>query len=155
VARTSGGGIMQFAAEFQRQYGSEGPQSKPARDLNRTRMVMGHGRRKMMELRRSKDCGNSPKNKLVEDIAIALETGDIEFLSSILAHDAEWGYVGGTAVATKGILDHVDTLSTPTELSVRRVMSHGKVGAANGTVAYEGGSRLQFCHVLEFTSVKC
>ena len=43
----------------------------------------------MTKLNRSSDCGNSPKNKVVEDIGIALERGDTEFLSSII--DSETG----------------------------------------------------------------
>lgn len=47
------------------------------------------GAAQMTKLNRSSDCGNSPKNKVVEDIGIALERGDTEFLSSII--DSETG----------------------------------------------------------------
>src|SRR5690554_3954958 len=103
---------------------------------------------------RSADCGNSPKNKIVEDIVIALETNGVEFLSTILDPDATWNYAGGTVATGEAILGKVGVLDSPTSLTIDRVMSHGKVGAANGNVA-RGKNVQRFCYVIEFTSVKC
>ncbi|WP_308365944.1 MULTISPECIES: hypothetical protein [unclassified Microbulbifer] len=108
----------------------------------------------MAQVNRSMDCGNSPKNKMVEDIAIALDTRDTDFLSSILDSEAVWSYVGGTATTSEAILDQVGVMNKPTSLTVDHVMSHGKVGAVNGN-AKRGKSEQRFCHVIEFTSVKC
>jgi ketosteroid isomerase-like protein len=49
------------------------------------------------EIERSKDCGNSPKNQLVEDLAIALSTGDHRTVSRLVTDDAQWTIVGGSA----------------------------------------------------------
>lgn len=108
----------------------------------------------MVRVNRSANCGNSPKNKMAEDIAVALETRDIQFLSTILDSEATWNYVDGTVTPAEAILDHVGALNTPTSLTIDRVLSHGKVGAVNGDVA-RGKSKQRFCHVIEFTSVKC
>ncbi|MBB3063281.1 nuclear transport factor 2 family protein [Microbulbifer rhizosphaerae] len=108
----------------------------------------------MVQVNRSMDCGNSPKNKMVEHIAIALDTQDTDFLSSILDSEAVWSYVGGTATTSEAILDQVGAVNKPTSLTVDHVMSHGKVGAVNGNVK-RGKSEQRFCHVIEFTSVKC
>lgn len=44
----------------------------------------------MVEITHSKDCGNSPKNQFAEQIAIAAELRDGEFLAGALAPEAEW-----------------------------------------------------------------
>lgn len=108
----------------------------------------------MTRIIRSADCGNSPKNKIVEDIAVALETRDINFLSTILDYDAVWNYVDGTATTAETILNQVSAQDKPTSLTIDRVMSHGKVGAVNGVIS-QGKTKRRFCHVIEFTSVKC
>jgi hypothetical protein len=108
----------------------------------------------MAQVNRSTDCGNSPKNKMVEDIAIALDTRDIDFLSFILDSEAVWNHEGGTSTTSEAILDQVGAVAKPTSLTVDHVMSHGKVGAVNGTAKRERREH-RFCHVIEFTSVKC
>lgn len=108
----------------------------------------------MTRVHRSADCGNSPKNKMAEDIAVAIEERDIDFLSTILDSDAVWNYVNGTATTAEAILDEVSTLNEPSDLTIDRVISHGKVGAVNGSVRRSKGEQ-RFCHVIEFTSVKC
>lgn len=108
----------------------------------------------MAQVNRSTDCGNSPKNKMMEDIAIALETRDTDFLSAILASEAVWNHVGGTATTAEAILDQIGVLNKPSSLIADHVMSHGKVGAVNGTVK-RGKSEQRFCHVIELTSTKC
>ncbi|ALS99894.1 nuclear transport factor 2 family protein [Lacimicrobium alkaliphilum] len=108
----------------------------------------------MSQVSRSADCGNSPKNKMVEDIAIALETRDTDFLRSILDPEVMWNYVGGTVTTSAAILVQVGELDKPTSLTVDHVISHGKTGAVNGYTR-KGKSEQRFCHVIEFTSVKC
>lgn len=108
----------------------------------------------MTRVNRSADCGNSPKNRMVEDIAVALETRDRAFLSGILEPEAIWNHVGGTVTTAEAIQDQVRALGKPTGLAIDCVMSHGKVGAVNGKVK-RGKSEQRFCHVIEFTSVKC
>lgn len=108
----------------------------------------------MARLNRSADCGNSPKNRMVEDIGIALEMRDTEFLSSILDSGAVWSYSSSIKTAAEKILDTLSTQEKPAVLTIDHVMSHGKVGAVNGHAEHgKGGQR--FCHIIEFTSAKC
>jgi hypothetical protein len=123
-------------------------QRTPIDNLERGKQIQ------MLQLSRSKDCGNSPKNKMVENIAIALEARDIDFLTSMLDTETEWNYVAGTATTAAAILVQVGELDKPSSLTVDHVISHGKVGAVNG-YARKGKSEQRFCHVIEFTSVKC
>jgi hypothetical protein len=108
----------------------------------------------MTKLNRSADCGNSPKNKMVEDIGIALERGDSELLSTILDSEAVWSYSSSITTSAEKILDTLRTLDKPAALTIDHVMSHGKVGAVNGC-SERGRDEHRFCHIIEFTSTKC
>ncbi len=42
----------------------------------------------MVKVTGSRDCGNSPKNKLAQTIGVALESG--EFLADVFSEDIVW-----------------------------------------------------------------
>lgn len=107
-----------------------------------------------MQLNRSHDCGNSPKNKKVENIAIAIETHDLQFLNSILHSEIEWKNTESVMTNIEDIVEWHAMQSKPSSITIKRVMSHGKVGAVNG-VALSGKIETSFCHVIEFATVKC
>ena len=102
---------------------------------------------------RSPDCGNSPKNGFVEDIAIALETGiyDLEAFDPAVIWSTSFTrqIVGRTAV-----LEALSPERTPAKVIVEHTISHGRVGAASGEVIRANGETSRFCHVLEFTSFR-
>jgi len=108
----------------------------------------------MTKLNRSTDCGNSPKNKMAEDIGIAVEMRDCEYLSSILDSEAVWIYLGSKTTTANKILDTLSSQDKPTALTIDHAISHGKVGAVNG-YAEHGKGKQRFCHIIEFTSTKC
>lgn len=108
----------------------------------------------MTKVNRSTDCGNSPKNKMVEDIAVALETGDNNFLSAILDSGAVWNYSDRRAASGEDILSELHGQDKQDVVTIDHVMSHGKLGAVNGH-AKRGKTEQRFCHVIEFTSTKC
>jgi hypothetical protein len=108
----------------------------------------------MTKINRSTDCGNSPKNKLVEDIGIAFELADTDFLSAILDFKAEWNYTNGSKITAEKVLATLTELDKPVSLTIDHVMSHGKVGAVNGK-AKRRESEWRFCYVNELTTTKC
>lgn len=108
----------------------------------------------MTTIQRSADCGNSPKNAKTETIAVALESRDAAGLLAVLDADAVWNNADKRLTGAQPIADRIGALTMPTRLTIDRVMSHGKVGAVNGTAA-QGSQQRRFCHVIEFTSVKC
>lgn len=108
----------------------------------------------MTQVIRSADCGNSPKNTAVEDIAIALETGDVDFLAGVIDPGATWERPGATEAGAEAILAQVRSLDSPSVVTIEHAISHGKIGAVSGSVG-QGTGRRRFCHVIEFTSVKC
>lgn len=108
----------------------------------------------MTQIIRSVDCGNSPKNQMVEDLAVAFESGDSGSLSSVLEQAARWNCAAFELVTAETILASVRAQPKPDEVFIDRVMSHGKVGAVNG-VSRRGGAERRFCYVFAFSSVKC
>lgn len=113
-------------------------------------------REAMPTIERSDDCGNSPKNKLVEDLAVALLTRDTKVVSDLVTNDVEWSVAGGkTITGREAVLGSLDTVNEPVieELVVFHAVTHGKAGAVNGKVRARSGSA-DFCHVFEFSSAK-
>jgi hypothetical protein len=110
----------------------------------------------MTRVVRSKDCGNSPKNQLVEDLAVALSTGDRGTVARLVTDDAQWRVIGGNTLrgreAVLQAIEHVDRGSI-VMLTVWHVITHGKSGAVNGTIQNADGTR-EFCDVFEFESAK-
>ena len=105
---------------------------------------------------RSRDCGNSPKNQLIEDLSIALSTGDRGIVGACVADDVEWRVVGEEVVrgrdALQQALAHVKA-KTLVKLEVSHVVSHGRAGAVNGTLDHRG-TTTEFCDVFEFANTK-
>lgn len=89
-----------------------------------------------MQLIRSGECGNSPKNAFVEEFTIDLITGsrlDDRMADGAAPPTVPW--------------QNLDLLH------VIHAISHGKVGAANGTVMCDG-KIVHFACVLEFSTAK-
>lgn len=112
----------------------------------------------MIKIARSKDCGNSPKNKFVEDVEIAFATRDLEFLLDSVTDDIHWHIVGGSSVRGRDAFAEA-IKSNPqntqvTEITIHHVMTHGKAGAVNGTVMDGKGRTFDFCSVYEFSNAK-
>ncbi|NGQ92851.1 hypothetical protein G5V65_18320 [Rhodobacter sp. HX-7-19] len=101
----------------------------------------------------SADCGNSPKNAFVQDIAIALETG----VASVEIFDPEitWARTSTkTLEGQAGVLQALSSTPQVIRVVVQHAISHGKIGAANGDTLLANGVKRPFCHVFEFTNGK-
>lgn len=88
-----------------------------------------------MKITRSGECKNSPKNAFVEDFVI------------------DW-------LASESLSDRMEAgaslpeiLNDVTEIEISHAISHGKIGAANGSIT-TGGSKRPFAVFIEFASVK-
>lgn len=109
----------------------------------------------MTRINSSRDCGNSPKNRFAEQIAIALETGDDKFLGEILDTGAVWETAAGQCEGREQVLARLASRPPPARLHIDHVITHGKAGAVNGLVEAQGGESRRFCHILTFTSARC
>ena len=109
----------------------------------------------MPKITRSKDCGNSPKNKLAEEIAIALVTFDYDFLQPMLVEDFVFHQSAEEPLNVAAFEAEYSSKSDEiTDLRILRVVTHGRAGAVNGVAKTISGDK-HFCYVLEFTNTKC
>lgn len=104
-----------------------------------------------MNVKRCADCGNSPKNGFVEDVAVALLGADQDAASGKLARDAVLEIVGATLVAGRDEI--VRGLSPADSLEVASVVSHGRAGAVSGILTRKGATA-RFSMVMRFTTAK-
>ena len=103
----------------------------------------------MTEIRRSSDCGNSPKNARAEEIALALMgVGALE--EALIAEAASWDRPSG-AVTGRAEITAAAAAETADLIRVEQVVTHGRAGSVSGRVTRDGSTRL-FCHVIRFTS---
>ena len=111
----------------------------------------------MTKIIKSDDCGNSPKNLLVESISIALARGDGRSLSGSVTDDIRWNIIGTDLLQGKEGFDaRLEQLKNDkvTEIVIQHVATHGKAGAVNGTKKLKNGKTYAFCDVYEFSGVK-
>ena len=107
----------------------------------------------MIHVEGSQDCGNSPKNKFVQDVAVALKCGDAE--PGAFSDDVIWENSSTQPISGKSaVLELLENRWRLSSVTVHHAMSHGKVGAASGEVMFENGQTRRFCHVSDFTSAK-
>lgn len=99
------------------------------------------------------DCGNSPKKLFLKDLNIAFAEGNVDFIAENLANDVTWETVGhnrleGKDAFVSALKEMNDTQVS--ELTIERVITHGKEGAVNGVMATTEGKQYAFCDVYEF-----
>jgi hypothetical protein len=111
----------------------------------------------MPKVIKSKDCGNSPKNLLIQSLAIAIETSNALSFSRTVTDDVVWALPGRRSFNGKpACLAYLKAVkrNAPKQVKVRRAINHGRAGAADGTLTQVTGLTLSFCHVVDFSSVK-
>ena len=107
----------------------------------------------MVQIHDSKDCGNSPKNKFVQDVAVAIECG--EAVPSAFSEDVIWENPSKEPISGKdAVFEDLEARPKPSSVVVQHAISHGRVGAASGEVTFTNGDTQRFCHVFEFTNTK-
>ena len=105
----------------------------------------------------SEDCGNSPKNLLVRDLAIALAKGDMKFIRSKLTDDIRWNKVGTRSIQGKeNVVEALEQMKSNdvAELTIQHIATHGKAGAVNGSIKFKDGTVRAFCDMYEFMDAK-
>src|SRR5690606_25092104 len=100
---------------------------------------------------------NSPKNLLVQSLALAIETVDPAGFTACVGGDVCWLYPGRpTTEGASAVLSQLRSQQRrlPAKIEVQHAISHGRSGAAIGTVLFTSGEKVRFCHFIEFTSIK-
>ena len=107
-----------------------------------------------MKVIRSSGCGNSPKQKLVEDMSVALAGADVGIMASLAVPELVWLHIGKKPIeGQNAVLSAIRKSGPATEVAIERVVSHGRAGAVNGVIT-RGGKRMAFCHMFEFNNTK-
>lgn len=110
----------------------------------------------MIDITPSRECGNSPKNQFAEQIALALESRDVDILRNALDEHVIWERSDGSISGRDQVVAQLENMQRPDGLRVDHVVTHGKAGAVNGVTEFKGTERdRRFCHVLTFTNTKC
>ena len=111
--------------------------------------------RPMTRVKRSDDCGNSPKNAFVENFTIALATRDGDGVAARVSDDVCLNVVGRAPIVGKdAVMNALDSMAPVTTLTIAQVVTHGRAGAVNGVVEYARGGGAEFCNVYVFSSAK-
>ena len=111
----------------------------------------------MTRVVRSGDCGNSPKNALLEAFAIGLARRQAKLLLGRVTDDVRWNVVGVEVIDGKRAFAEALERSKPpavAKLTILRVISHGRAGSVNGTLQFADGTRAEFCDVFVFGSAR-
>ncbi|MBL4918676.1 hypothetical protein [Szabonella alba] len=107
----------------------------------------------MTEINLGQDCGNSPKNRFVQTLAIAMETG--QMTPDDLRDDVTWHRPSAQPVSGRDeVLEELSRRDAPASLCVEHAISHGRTGAACGVTVLKNGDRRHFSHFFEFTNTK-
>jgi hypothetical protein len=111
----------------------------------------------MARVIKSKDCGNSPKNLLVQALVVAIETSNAAAFARCVTDEVVWVLPGRKSFDGKAAsLAYLkaQTRDALKQVKVRRAISHGRAGAGDGTLTMESGLTHCFCHVVCFSSLK-
>ncbi|AEQ50637.1 hypothetical protein [Pelagibacterium halotolerans] len=103
----------------------------------------------------SGECGNSPKNAFAEKVAVAVLTSDAEMLTQTLTGDCVVAFPDGReARGVEAALAAIAELgAAPEALTITHAITHGRVGAVNGTLVRAGKS-VGFAFFLDFKNAK-
>jgi hypothetical protein len=105
----------------------------------------------------SEDCGNSPKNILIQKLTIAIAKRDTKFILDTVVDLVRWNIVGNQLIEGKenlaGYLKQ-SKINQISLLTIHHVASHGKAGAVDGTQKMENGEMFAYCDVYEFGNTK-
>lgn len=107
----------------------------------------------MIKITDSQDCRNSPKNRFVQEAAVALESGRL--IAGQLSDKVVWhGPAANPLVGIAAVKQVLSARQKPVAIVVEHAIAHGKAGMANGHAALADGTRRRFSHVFDFTSAK-
>ncbi len=101
------------------------------------------------------DCGNAPKGIQIRDFNIAFAKGEWEEMLQQLTDTIHWNYVGDRVLdGMEAVADDLRNKAQQpkSEMTILTIMTHGKVGGANGIVTLNNGKQYHFSHIYKFSS---
>ncbi|MGD6941215.1 hypothetical protein ACQCT6_04175 [Cytobacillus gottheilii] len=101
----------------------------------------------------SKDCGNSPKKKLIQEIIVAAARKDSSFILEYCDEALCWKIVNKVNLQGKEKAGaYLQSNMMISQLELLSVITHGKHAAAHGQLTLANGDSYSFCHVIDFIS---
>lgn len=99
------------------------------------------------------DDGNSPKKSLLKQFNIAFAEGNVKFIIANVTDDIVWQIVGANTI--RGRADFSVALKKikyedNAEVTVHKMITHGKEAAVNGEIVMTNGKRYAFCDFYDF-----
>lgn len=110
-----------------------------------------------MQVQRSGDCGNSPKNILLEDLAVALLSGDGSTIAALTTDGVTWRNLGHPVVTGKAAVVALAVRERPprsASLVIQHVVSHGRAGAVTAAVKHARRPATDVCCFVTFANAK-
>ena len=101
-------------------------------------------------------CNNAPKRAFIRDFLIATGTLEKSELEKLVVESFTWNIpnhptLEGLAKFHKELSNHNREIEV---MNIHTIITHGKDGAAHGTVTYKDGSVIHFADFYEFESHK-
>ena len=105
---------------------------------------------------------NNPKEEFLRKFNEAFLENDIPFILESVTNDVHWEMVGDRTLKgrseLKEFFDTMDESAGLEALDIQHIITHGKLGSANGTMKMKdkSGKLIQygFCDVYEFSGFK-
>lgn len=110
-----------------------------------------------MKINVEADCGNAPKKEFLKDVNIAFAKGNSEFLTKSVTDKIIWDKVGDIKI--EGIKKFSEELNRGndqevSELTLDRILTHGREGAVSGTIKLQNGKKIAFSDFYKFSGAK-
>lgn len=110
-----------------------------------------------MKINTPTDCGNSPKKEFIKDMSVAFARADTDFLTECVTDDIMWHIIGDKTVEGKDNFQKVlkeRNNNKVRELTLDKILTHGKEGAVSGNIKTEDGKNYAFSDFYEFRGAK-
>lgn len=121
------------------------------------RAIRTPGRSHRMRIQRSRDCGNSPKNILLEDLAVAILSGDAGRVTALTTDSVSWRAPGRPIAEGQAAVVRLAERERPTGAStliIQHVVSHGRAGAVTATIQRGRQAAAEVCLFFTFANAK-
>lgn len=107
----------------------------------------------MLKINVKTDCGHSPKRTFLRDFNIAFGKGDATFIIAHVTDDIVWEMMGERTIEGKDSFSKaINEMKEKevAEITIEKVVTHGKEGAVNGIMKMNDGKQYAFADFYEF-----
>lgn len=108
-----------------------------------------------MRIQRCGTCGNSPKNTVLEELAVALYSGDAARITALTTDGVTWRSPGQPLADGQAAVVAAAKRKRPTPAStlvIQHVVSHGRAGAVAASLRYPNQPASDFCLFFTFAN---